>query len=271
MKIKTMYFSPTGTTEKIVNYTALKLSHALDVSVEEVNNITLKKNRLDEINFDVEDIVIAGVPVYAGRVPNVLLKYLAKITSKDSKCIAYVTYGNRNFDDGLIEFTDILTEHGFNVIGCGAVVAEHSFSENIATGRPDECDFDKIDNFILSCIEELKCDNNENSSKVNVEGHKPYRGYYKPRDENGEAVNFISIKPVTSHNCTNCGACSENCPMGSINKDDPSLVTGPCIKCCRCVRLCPVDAKKFDSEDFLRHKNELEIGLIHRNEPIFFL
>lgn len=271
MKIKTVYFSPTGATEKIVNHTALKLSNALKISVEEVNNITLKSNRIEELNFDADDLVIAGVPVYAGRVPNILLKYLANISAKNSKCIAYVTYGNRNYDDGLIEFKDILTKQGFNLIGCGALVAEHSFSEKIATGRPDDNDFDKLDKFILSCIEELKIDNNDISSTLVVEGHKPYRGYYKPRDENGEAVNFISIKPVTSQNCTNCGQCSKNCPMGSIDKGDPTLVTGPCIKCCRCVRLCPVGAKKFDSEDFLRHKKELEIGLKQRKEPIFFL
>lgn len=52
--------------------------------------------------------MIAAVPVYAGRVPNVLLKYLNSMQGYGAKAVPLVLYGNRDYDDALVELTDIL-------------------------------------------------------------------------------------------------------------------------------------------------------------------
>ncbi len=77
---------------------------------ENINNIdfTLPKTREKSVSFSKNDIVIVGVPVYAGRVPKVLLKYLNSIKGKGALAVAVVVYGNRNYDDALIELRDIL-------------------------------------------------------------------------------------------------------------------------------------------------------------------
>lgn len=47
-------------------------------------------------------------------------------------------------------------------------------------------------------------------------------------------------------------------PMGSIRYDNISEVSGICIKCCACVKKCPVGAKYFDDSGFLIHMEDLE-------------
>ena len=137
--INTMYFSATGTTKKVVDEIANKLLESTDFN-EIIKNInfTLPEGRKETISFTEKDVVIVGVPVIAGRVPNVLLKYLNTIIGNKALAIAVVVYGNRNYDDALIELKDILELDGFNVIAGGTFIGEHSFSKILAQNRPDE-------------------------------------------------------------------------------------------------------------------------------------
>jgi len=108
-KLNTLYFSATDTTKKVISCIAEKLLETINLK-ENINNIdfTLSGTREKVTSFSKDDIVIVGVPVYAGRVPNVLLKYLNSIKGKGALAVAVVVYGNRNYDDALIELRDIL-------------------------------------------------------------------------------------------------------------------------------------------------------------------
>ncbi|HHY91217.1 MAG TPA: ferredoxin, partial [Clostridiales bacterium] len=125
-KISTFYFSATGTTKKIVSEIANKIAEKLNHEAT-VNHIdfTPPHCRKEPVSFSEKDIVIVGVPVYAGRVPNVLLKYLNTISGNGALAVAVVLYGNRNYDDALIELKDILEADGFQVIAGAAFIGEH--------------------------------------------------------------------------------------------------------------------------------------------------
>ena len=69
------------------------------------------------------------------------MKFLDTLEGHGAISIPYVCYGNRNYDDALIELGDILTAKGFENIACGAFIAEHSFSRILAAGRPDLVEF----------------------------------------------------------------------------------------------------------------------------------
>lgn len=269
-KINTLYFSATGTTEKIVNEIAYTISKCNNVN-EPINNIdiTLPEARKKQVSFTAEDVVIAGVPVIAGRIPNVLLNYLKTIQGNGALTIAVVVYGNRNYDDALIELKDILETDGFKVIAGGAFIGEHSFSNILAKNRPDEKDMEAAKDFAVKIYDKIK--NQNEIYSVEVSGNKPYRDYYKPKDKNGNAVDIRKVYPKTNLNCSNCKLCANVCPMGSIDFEDVTKLNGICIKCCACIKKCPSQAKYFDDENFINHKNELEIQFSRRQEPELFI
>lgn len=265
--INALYFSATGTTERIIKKLAYELANNFKLGVNFID-FTLAKKRKEPPVFEKNDLVIVGLPVYAGRVPNVLLSYLNSIKSNGALAIAVVVYGNRNYDDALIELKDILETNNFKVIAAGAFIGEHSFSNILAKGRPDNNDMARASNFAMQIYEKI-CANDYEVAKV--AGSRPYRSYYKPKDSQGNPVDIRKITPKTNNTCTNCKFCVEVCPMDSIDYNDVSKLKGICIKCGACIKKCPVSAKYYDDENYLRHKYELEVECDIRKEPELFL
>lgn len=269
-KINAMYFSPTDTTKKVVSGIAKKFSDNIDRKIT-INNIdfTLPEVRKEPVSFTEEDVVIIGVPVYAGRVPNILLKYLNSIIGNGALAIPVVVYGNRNYDDALIELKDILEINGFKIIAAGAFIGEHAFSKTLAKNRPDGKDMAIVSNFANQIYRKITTQ--DIIGPVFVNGDKPYRQYYIPKNKEGMPVDIRRVTPKTNSNCNNCKICVNVCPMGSIDFEDASKLNGICIKCGACIKKCPTQAKYYDDNDYLRHKHELEIDFAHRREPELFL
>ncbi len=269
-QINALYFSATGTTKKIITAIADKISENIGGKIEIKSiDFTLPKARKQAVSFSKEHVVVVGVPVYAGRVPNVLLKYLKTVTGKGALAIAVVVYGNRNYDDALIELQDILEADGFRVVSGGAFIGEHSFSRTLGQNRPDENDMALARDFAGRICKKLTAPGE--IASVAVKGNRPYRDYYKPRDKNGELVDIRKVTPKTNGHCIDCKLCAEICPMGSIDAGDVSKLAGICIKCCACIKNCPVGAKYFDDENYLWHKQELEKKFTERREPEVFV
>ncbi len=270
-KISTLYFSGTGTTKKVVLSLARSLESKINVTGA-VNNIDFSVPEVRKMTqkFIEEDLIVVGIPAYAGRVPNVLLKYLNTLQGNGAQAIAVVLYGNRDFEDALIELTDILSDRGFKVVAAGAFIGEHAFSEILAKGRPDESDMKKVEDFAGDVY--AKISREIDFSELLVSGQKPYRNYYQPKDRYGNSFDFRVITPQTNKAvCIDCKHCAKICPMGSISYSDSSVMKGICIKCCACIKGCPVDAKYFDDENYLKHQHELEEIYAERREPETFI
>jgi flavodoxin len=205
-KINTLYFSATGTTKKIVTAIADRISEKI-VGKIEINDIdfTLPEARKQAVSFAKEDIVVVGVPVYAGRVPNVLLKYLRTVAGNGASAVAVVVYGNRNYDDALIELQDILEADAFRVIAGGAFIGEHSFSRTLGQDRPDEHDMAKAVDFAERIYKKLRAPGG--IPTVAVKGNRPYRDYYKPKDKNGNPFDIRKVSPKTNGDCIDCKLC----------------------------------------------------------------
>lgn len=123
-RVWAVYFSPTGTTKKVACHMADELADLLKAKRCDYD-FTLPKARegfasisgadagdleASEIKGEESgsDLAVFATPTYAGRVPNVLLKYLSSIRGNGAAAIPVVTFGNRNFDNSLIELRDIL-------------------------------------------------------------------------------------------------------------------------------------------------------------------
>lgn len=266
----TLTFSPTGNTAKASRAIMSGIREVLDETADfEELDITLPSRRREALIFSEQDLLIIGMPVYAGRLPNLLLPYLNTLQGNGARCICVVTYGNRHYDDALLELCDLVKDRGFDIIAAAAVVGQHSFSEVLAKGRPDESDILKLSEFGGEIGSKLSASGREES--LSITGNSPYRPYYRPVGEDGEHVDFKRIKPDTLDTCIDCKLCASSCPMGSIDFTDVSKIPGPCIKCCACVKVCPVSAKVFTDNSFIWHKEELEDNYRERREIETFI
>lgn len=272
-KVYAVYFSGTGTTEKIVTNIAEMIADNLtpgkDVTVFDFTSPGARKMTH---HFESDELVVFGVPTYAGRVPNVLLPYIKEsIRAESGPAVGIVTYGNRDFDDSLIELEELLVWDGFKPVAAAAFACEHAFSDKLAAGRPDDQDMKVAARFAIDAAVKIKTSDVQNAPPVRVAGQLPLRPYYKPQDRNGDPIDIRKVKPVTLDGCDKCGICAEVCPMGSIPKDDPTICKGICIKCGACVKKCPKKCKVFTDENYLYHLHELEELYERRSEPVTFL
>ena len=122
------HFSPTGGTKKVADAIAAGFhTPVVEMDLTKADaSVTLGEN----------DALMAVLPVYAGRVPQISLERLSVLKSSGQKAVAVVVYGNREFDDALLETKNALEANGFQVIAAAAFIAEHSIVRSIAAGRP---------------------------------------------------------------------------------------------------------------------------------------
>lgn len=258
-KIWAVYFSGTGTTRRTVERIAGGIVSRLNLPAESVD-FSRPAVRQETLGFGEKDLVVFGTPVYAGRVPNVLLPFLReRIVGGGALAVPVVLFGNRNYDDALIELRNILTADGMHPIAAGAFVGEHSFSRVLGADRPNAEDEALMDEFAARVAALAAGLDAAPVKSVAVRGQEPLRPYYTPRDRAGNPINVLKVKPKTDlSRCGGCGLCADLCPMGSIDPADVSAVRGICIKCCACVKGCPTGAKFFDDAGYLYHQHELE-------------
>lgn len=221
-KIRGIYFSGTGSTKKVLKY-------FLDSWKQEYQLISIPFDLCD--TFDHDDVCVAAIPCYGGRVPSVASAYLNKLKGSNTAVILIVTYGNRAYDDTFVELEDILKERGFIVRGAMAVICQHSIIHQFASNRPNNDDLKQISNDALK-FKEYLTDNN----KIKLPGNRPYRQY-----------NSVPLKPSASKACNKCGICVAQCPVGAILKENPAKVDKEiCISCMRCMAVCPQHARKLN-------------------------
>ncbi len=274
-KVSALYFSPTGGTAKVVISMARSFAAATGCDYSEID-VTLPKQRESAPRFGADDVVFFGVPTYIGRVPNLIKPFFASIKGGGALGIPVVTYGNRAYDDALIELRDIMEEKGFKTVAAAAFPAEHSFSTTLAGGRPDVKDLLLAEDFALKLAETLTKNPqliSGNHIPIAIPGNPAPYAYYKAVIGDNKSIDIRKVKPVTDpEKCTKCGLCALLCPMGSIKISDPSITDGICIKCGACIKRCPKGAKSITDPDYLEHKRllEEEFGNVIKKAGLFY-
>ncbi len=272
-KVNAVYISPTGNVKKVTSAIAERAAEVLGAPLE-YDDFTLPETRGDMRNYGPDELVIFGTPVYAGRVPNKFLPFVQELFKADGAlAVPVVCFGNRNFDNALIELRNQLELNGFHTIAGAGVVTEHVFSDQLAPGRPDGEDMDQLKEFAENAASKVSSITADNiPAPTAVRGDDPVGPYYTPLGIDGKPAVFLKAKPKTKEDlCTKCGTCVKSCPMGSISAENPSEVPGICIKCHACIKKCPTGAKYFDDPAFLSHVEMLKANYTRRAESELFL
>jgi ferredoxin/flavodoxin len=241
MQLRTVHlvlFSPTHTTQTILE--AIGRGTGLPVKVTDVTPPEPAKWP----RMAADDLLIIGAPVYAGRLPVTATQRFVRLKGNGGPAAVVAVYGNRAFEDALVELQDIVTVAGFRTVAGAAFIGEHSYSTAetpIAAARPDSADLARAEGFGRALRGLLESISSPDTVKLSLPGNRPYR----------DLVRHGSNAPATdAAACTRCGECVAACPVAAIPAKDPTT-TDPalCIACAACVKVCPVDARAFDNPE----------------------
>ena len=226
MKIHQILFSPTGGTRRVSEILCQGMGKE---SV--VTDLCVKTADIQLPNINKDDLAVISMPVFAGRVPALAVERLRMVKPNGAKCVVVAVFGNRAYDDALLEIQDVTSEMGFRVIAAVGAVAEHSIIRRYGNGRPDAVDEQTLRRFgaeILGKAEGSVC------SLPAVPGNRPYK-------KGGKVPH-----PKGRRGCNRCGVCARQCPTDAIPFSDPKKVdASKCISCMRCVSACPTGARSI--------------------------
>lgn len=128
--VRAVSFSPTGSTRRVLR------SIAAGIGAARVQEDSLDRPAWREAGVQVgaDELLLVGMPVYAGRVPGLFHGGLPVRGTGDAVCV--VSYGNRAYEDALSELVGLTRRAGFRVVAAGAFVTEHSLNGGSPPGVP---------------------------------------------------------------------------------------------------------------------------------------
>jgi ferredoxin len=253
--LRIICFSPTGGTEKVLRAAAAGLPfkpvfHDLCVAAPG-----------HAIRLGLEDTALIGMPVFAGRLPPFAAEALSRFHGNNRPTVLMVVYGNREYEDALIELRDLAESRGFVPVAGGAFIAEHSIVRSIASRRPDAKDRTKARSFGEAAARKIAEPSAEAGVRLEVKGSRPYRDLPPGL-----------LNPYAGKSCNACGVCAAACPVGAIPEAEPQRTdSAKCICCCRCIRVCPQKARRFKRPMLAAIKARILPLCAARKEPEIFL
>lgn len=281
--ITVICFSPTHTSRAIAGAVADGMARtrcgagATASCPSIVRTLDLTLDRSDEpIILTSGETVVLGAPVYAGRVAPEAVRRLKRIqvaAGASIPAVVTVTYGNRDYEDALVELYDLALSLGLTPFAAGAFIGEHSYSTPampIAEGRPDSMDLADASIFGGECARKLESPGA--FAPFHIKGNRPYKEPSRPASSPAaahpsgsgtaaappahSAVTASSgtpaIPPVHSAVSASSGTPTVPSTAATASPDRPAVPAVPvtadgCPLCGECAAVCPTGAIVLDS------------------------
>ena len=225
-RVHIAYFSPTGTTKR----TLRAVAEGFGCSELSETDWGDPKSRAAILKTGPDELVIAGMPVYYGRIPSLFHEGLP-LRGEGTPFVPVAVYGNRHYDDAVLELKTLGEAAGCVTLGAAAFVAQHCLNPDMGRGRPDASDLAVMKRFGSAL--RAKADGLAGSMPpLSVPGAVPYKEY-KPTP--------FAPELLDAETCIRCGLCARTCRVRIIDSETYA-VTEPerCLFCFGCVRICPV-------------------------------
>ena len=283
--ITVICFSPTHTSRAIAGAVADGMARtrcgagATASCPSIVRTLDLTLDRSDEpIILTSGETVVLGAPVYAGRVAPEAVRRLKRIqiaAGASIPAVVTVTYGNRNYEDALVELYDLALSLGLTPFAAGAFIGEHSYSTPampIAEGRPDSMDLADASIFGGECARKLESPGA--FAPFHIKGNRPYKEPSRPASSpaaahpsgSGTAAvppahSAVTASPGTPaippvHSAVSASSGTPTVPSthsaATASPDRPAVPAVPvtadgCPLCGECAAVCPTGAIVLDS------------------------
>lgn len=253
MSVYSMYFSPTGGVKKVMDILTegLSIDCQIDLSAADAD--------YSAYSFKEEDVCLISIPSFGGRVPSIVLERMKQMQANGAMAVLVVVFGNRAYDDTLLELKNEVNACGYLLGAAVAAVAEHSIMRQYGTGRPDAQDERELIQFGKEIADLIA--NRKKAKDFTVPGNPAYREY-----------NGVPFKPKAGKSCTKCGLCAEKCPVQAIPGNHPeSLDEEKCISCMRCIALCPQNARKLNKAVLFAASQAMKKAFVDRKQNELYL
>ncbi len=249
MRYTQLVFSPTGGVRKAAGL----LSAAISDRFETID-LSLTLNGQKSARFSEEDVCLIAVPCFGGRVPEIALTRLAQTSGGGARTILLCAYGNRADEDTLPELRDAARKAGYFPVAAVRAVAQHSIIPEIAAGRPDDEDAQRLAQFGAVIRDRLA---QRELPPVPI----PEKTLLRP-------FGGLLVHPHAGKQCTRCGKCAAVCPVNAIPRKHPMLTDDMrCITCMRCTVVCPVHARRLSRFVVAVAGRKLRKQCAERKEP----
>ena len=217
------YFSPTGGTRRVGEIIAEVLATRV------VTHNLAERTPLPTPTTG--ELALLALPVFAGRIPEFCADKIGQLNGSGKTAVTVVVYGNRAYEDALLELNQAVRAAGFRILGSAAAVARHSMVPAVAADRPDPQDVAELRTFARQILNKIRAGN---VTEPVVPGNFPY----KP-------PMTIPATPISLESCSRCGKCAEVCPTGAITITPEAVTTSMerCLLCLACVAGCPIQAR----------------------------
>lgn len=257
MSVLEIVFSPTGGTQKVAD----ALAEALGGPAAFVD-LSEARFAAPTVPIGDQDTAVIAVPAFGGRVPRTAIERLSLVEGNGAQAVLVAVYGNRAFEDTLVELEDAAVAAGFRPVAGIAAIAEHSIARQYAAGRPDAQDVGDLQGFAARILEKIAAEKDGTAPAApSIPGNRPYK-----------KASGAGLVPKADGSCNGCGTCAARCPVGAIDPANPRRTDAKrCISCMRCIQVCPQHARAVSSVMLFAAGTALKKACAERKPNVLFL